>query len=98
LTGKNYKIKEGSWMARIAAWKLGSDAVAFVLGSTIHLHNVSKEEFLSHSKWVKHELKHIEQFSEHGYYNFIWKYLLESIRKGYYNNRYEREAREAENL
>lgn len=85
-------------MARIAAWKLGTDAVAFVLGSTIHLHNVSKEEFLSHAKWVKHELKHIEQFREHGYYRFIWKYLLESIRKGYYNNRYEREAREAENL
>ena len=85
-------------MAAIAAWKLGTDSVAFVLGSTIHLHNVSKEEFLADSKWVKHELKHLEQFREYGYYTFIWKYLLESIRKGYNNNRYEREAREAENL
>ena len=85
-------------MARIAAWKLGSDAVAFVLGNTIHLHNVSATDFLANDKWVKHEYKHIEQFNRYGFYTFIWKYLLESIRNGYYNNKYEIEARAAEDL
>jgi hypothetical protein len=85
-------------MARIAAWKLGSSSVAFVLGTTIHLYNVTEAEFLSNQRWVKHELKHIEQFEEHGYFTFIWKYLVESIRKGYYNNKYEVEARAAEHL
>lgn len=96
LKESNYTIRENSWLARIAAWKLGSKSVAFVLGSTIHLHNVSREEFLINRRWVKHELKHIDQFRQHGYLQFIWKYLVESLRKGYYNNKYEAEARQAE--
>ena len=35
------KIKENSFAALIAAWKLNADSVALVLGSTIHLYNVS---------------------------------------------------------
>ena len=85
-------------MARIAAWKLGSSSVAFVLGNTIHLYNVSEKEFLMNARWLKHELKHIDQFRQHGYFPFIWKYLVESIRNGYYNNKYEVEARAAEDL
>ena len=85
-------------MAKIAAWKLRSSSVAFVLGNTIHLHNVSREDFLRNGRWVKHELRHIEQFREHGYFPFIWKYLVESIRNGYYKNKYEVEARSAEDL
>lgn len=69
-----------------------------VLGKTIHLHNVSKENFLNDSRWLKHELCHIRQFKEHGYILFIAKYLWESLRKGYYNNRFEVEARAAEKL
>ena len=34
----------------------------------------------------------------YGKMNFIVRYLVESIRRGYYNNKYEAEAREAENL
>lgn len=94
----NLQIKENSWVAKVAAWKLGSHAVAIVIGGTIHLSNVSKEQFLSNEKWVKHELCHIHQFQQYGYLNFIIKYLLESIRTGYYKNKYEVEARQAENL
>ena len=94
----DFNIKEHSWLARIAAWKLGSSSVAIVLGKTIHLHNVSCEQFLSNDSWVKHELCHIEQFRQYGYLNFIIKYLLETIRKGYYNNKYEVAARAAEKL
>ena len=94
----DFNIKENSWLARIAAWKLGSSSVAIVLGKTIHLYNVSSEQFLSNDSWVKHELCHIKQFRQYGYLTFIIKYLLESIRKGYYNNKYEVAARVAEKL
>ncbi len=81
----------------MAACKLGCKRVAFVLGSTIHLHNASKEEFLNDERWLRHELCHIRQFREHGFMPFVWKYVIESVRNGYYNNKYEIEAREAEN-
>ena len=83
-------------MARIAAWKLKSSSVAIVFGSTIHLWNSSKEDFLRNERWLKHELCHIRQYKQHGYIGFIVKYLWESIRKGYYNNKFEVEARAAE--
>ena len=98
MANENFTIKENSWLAKIAAKKLGTNAVAMVLGNTIHLYNTSKEEFLQNEKWVKHELCHIRQFKQHGYVIFTIKYLWESLRKGYYNNKYEAEARQAENL
>jgi hypothetical protein len=91
-----FLVKENSWIAKLAAKKLSSENVAIVIGKTIHLHNVSKEDFLKDKNWVKHEMCHIDQFKKYGYFNFIAKYLIESIRRGYYNNKYEVEAREAE--
>ena len=89
-------IKENSLIAKIAAKKLGSDNVAIVIGKTIHLHNVSRETFTKNNCWVKHEMCHIRQFQENGFIPFIFKYLYESMRSGYFNNKYEVEAREAE--
>ena len=91
-----YFIKENSWIAKFAAKKLRSDKVAIVIGKTIHLHNTSKKQFLLNEKWVKHELCHVKQFQQNGYLLFIIKYLWESIRHGYYNNKYEVEAKKAE--
>ena len=93
-----FYIKENSWLAKIAAIKLRSSSVAMVLGKTIHLHNASKEDFLQNKKWVKHELCHVQQFKQHGYLLFIIKYVWESLKKGYYNNKFEVEARAAEDL
>jgi hypothetical protein len=76
---------------------LHSDNVAIVIGKTIHLHNVSKEDFLKDPNWVKHEICHIRQFKKHGFLPFFFKYLWESFRHGYYQNKYEIEARMAEN-
>jgi hypothetical protein len=90
------KIRENSPLAWLAAKKLNSPNVAFVLGNTIHLSGVSKHEFLSVECWVKHELKHVEQFRRYGMARFIILYLLESLRSGYFNNRFEAEARQAE--
>ena len=92
-----FLIKENSWVARIAAWKLKSESVAIVFGKTIHLFNVSKDLFLKDEKWVKHEMCHVRQFEKYGYFHFIIKYLWQSWKHGYYNNKYEVEAREAEN-
>jgi len=94
----SFYIKENSLLAKIAAWKLQSSGVALVMGNTVHLHNTKKEEFLQNSRWLKHELCHIRQFQQHGYLLFIVKYLWESIKNGYYNNKYEVEARAAESL
>jgi hypothetical protein len=91
-----FRIKERSFIARLAAWKLKSEKVAIVIGKTIHLHNTARGEFLQNKQWVLHELKHVEQFKQHGFLSFIFFYLLESIRHGYINNKYEVEARAAE--
>lgn len=93
-----YHIKERSWIARLAAWKLGADKVAIVIGSTIHLHNTAGEEFLQNKRWVLHELKHLEQFRRYGFLRFIFLYLRESVLHGYTNNKYEIEARAAEEI
>jgi len=92
----HFHIKENSWLAKIAAKKLHTSSVAMVLGKTIHLHNTTKEDFLKNTKWVKHELCHVQQFKQYGFFMFVIKYLYESIKVGYYNNKYEVEAREAE--
>jgi hypothetical protein len=93
-----FYIKENSWLAMLAAKKLNAKTVAMVLGKTIHLYGSTKESFLADERWVNHELCHINQFAAHGYVMFTIKYLWESLRVGYYNNKYEVEARVAENI
>lgn len=70
--------------------------MAMVLGRTILLHDTSTQEFVGNRKWIRHELAHIMQFRKHGFLLFLLKYLIESVRNGYYNNKYEVEARVAE--
>lgn len=91
-----FKIRENSIFAKIGAWKLGTGRMAMTIGNTIHLHNTSRQEFLGDQRWLKHELKHVEQYQRYGLVKFLWKYTIESILRGYYNNRFEIEAREAE--
>ena len=58
----------------------------------------ARAEFLDNTRWVKHEMCHIKQFQKEGTIIFITKYLWESIKNGYTNNRFEKEARAAEEL
>jgi Domain of unknown function (DUF4157) len=90
------RVRENSWIAAIAAYKLGVDSVALTLGETIHLHKTSKSGFLADQRWLRHEMTHVAQFRRHGFWKFIFLYLLESLRNGYYHNKFEVEAREAE--
>ncbi len=90
------RIKEDSLLARIAARKLGADSLAFTLGRTIHLHRASRQEFLENTKWLRHEMAHVEQFKKYGFLTFICLYLFETVKRGYYRNKYEVQARKAE--
>ena len=89
----DFKVVERSPFARIARMVLKSSNVAMVLGKTIHLSGVSRDTFLKDEGWLAHELCHIRQFREHGFFRFLWLYLKESWRVGYYNNKFEVEAR-----
>lgn len=90
-----FKIFERSPIAWLARKNLKAANVAMVIGRTIHLSGVNKEEFLQNKAWVAHECCHIKQFKENGFWRFLFLYILESWRVGYYNNKYEVEAREA---
>lgn len=90
------RIKENSRVAKMAAAKMKADKVAIVFGSTIHLHNTNREEFLQDNDWVCHELKHVEQYNQNGFAGFIVKYLFDWLKNGYYNNKFEVEARDSE--
>lgn len=88
------RIVEGSPLARIARWVLKAPSVAMVFGKQIHLSGVNKTDFLKDHYWVEHELCHVQQYKDHGFFGFLSKYLIESCRSGYYNNKFEAEARQ----
>ncbi|MBC7587133.1 MAG: DUF4157 domain-containing protein [Chitinophagaceae bacterium] len=90
------RIKENSLLAKFAAYNLKSDTMALVLGCTIYLHNTTREEFLRNTKWVRHEVAHVKQFQQKGYFRFLVSYLLETFNFGYEFNRYELEAKKKE--
>ncbi len=88
------RIREQSWLARVARWKLGGKGrVAMVIGRTVHLSGATAAEFLADAEWVAHEQVHLRQFQEFGFWRFLGRYLWESARVGYYANKYEVEAR-----
>ena len=80
----NVRIKENSWVAKIAAKKMRADKVAIVFGKTIHLYNTSRAAFLLDNDWVCHELKHVEQYRQNGFAGFLVKYLFEWMLPAYH--------------
>lgn len=70
--------------------KMKGPAAAVTLGRTIVVHPGVR---LSRRLLI-HELTHVRQWEEDPL--FPLRYALESLRRGYWNNRYELEAREAE--
>lgn len=91
------KVKENSLFAAIAAQCIKSHSVAIVLGKTIHLWKVSKQDFLKNQPWLRHEIVHIRQFEHYGFFRFIVMYVMESLNHGYFQNKFEQEARGKEN-
>ncbi|MBJ6107554.1 hypothetical protein JAO73_00915 [Hymenobacter sp. BT523] len=91
---QNLRTWPRSPLARIARLVLRAPRVAMVVGQTVHLSGATREEFLADAEWVAHEAVHLRQYREHGLVRFLWKYLVESARVGYFHNKYEVEARE----
>lgn len=81
----------------MAAQKLRAPGAAIVIRKTIHLWGVTREDFLQTPAWVRHEVAHVYQYKKYGLLSFLYLYLTENARTGYYNNRFEREARSKEN-
>lgn len=93
---RRVRVRENSWLAKRAAKNLKFDYVAMVLGHTIHLHNTTKERFFARPSWVCHELMHVVQYERYGMLGFLFRYFREHLRRGYWNNTLEVEARAAE--
>lgn len=89
-------IRENSLMARLAARRMKSSQLAMVIGHTIHLHGVDRMSFLLDARWVRHEVCHVMQYRELGLFTFLWQYIWEWKRVGYYRNHFEVAARAAE--
>jgi hypothetical protein len=91
------RIVENHLFAHLAACKLRTKkGMAITIGNTIYLHKTTTKQLIEHTSWFRHELKHIEQFQQYGCIGFIIRYLWESLRNGYFNNKYEIEARNNE--
>jgi len=91
------KIREHSRLAYLGARMLGTSSVALTWGPCIHLHGVSRQDFLNNKPWVCHELVHVHQFRQYGLWGFTFRYLWEGMRKGYKRNRWELEANTHQN-
>lgn len=85
-------IKEHSIIAKIAAQLMKEKRLALVINKTIYLYNVSKNDFLQHPTWLAHELVHVQQYQRLGLLKFLFLYLVQSMKNGYQNNLYEKEA------
>ena len=93
---KKVFIKENSFIAKIGAKFLKVDNAALTIGNTIYLHNASKKDLLNNKIWLAHELIHVNQYEKLGKIKFFYLYLIECLRKGYHNCKFEIEAREKE--
>ena len=81
-------FRRGGLPPRVAGWCLGQRSVAAItLWKTIWLGaNTSASEEL-----LLHELRHVQQFEASWTFPFL--YVWESVRRGYWNNRFEVDAR-----
>ena len=79
-------VRERSWFAR-----LHGRARATTRRNTIYLRG-SLDEFLADPELMLHEYFHVLRQWNRGRMN-LWGYLAEWSRRGYWENRYERQAR-----
>jgi hypothetical protein len=86
LADLNYR--RGGLPLRIGGLMLGQSTVAGItLGRTIFLAPATRLE----PELLLHEFRHVQQFSE--VRTFPFRYIWESLRRGYHANRYEADAR-----
>ena len=82
------KVRRGGLPPRVGGWCLGRRSVSGItLWRTIWL----APDAPWAAELLLHELRHVQQFHEHA--GFPLRYIWESVRHGYRQNRYEVEAR-----
>ncbi len=82
------RYRRGGLPLRLGGWMLGQGTVAGItLGRTIFLASTTRLE----PELLLHEFRHVQQFSEG--MTFPFRYIWESLRRGYHANRYEADAR-----
>ena len=82
------RYRRGGLPLRVGGWLLGQATVAAVtLGRTIFLAPATRLD----PELLLHEFRHVQQFSERR--TFPFRYIWESLRRGYHANRYEADAR-----
>lgn len=93
------RIIENHWIARIAAFKLkAKHGMAITIGNKIYTYHANRNDLVYNKSWLQHEIAHVLQFQRYGFIRFLVLYLWESLHKGYYNNKFEAEARDFEIL
>ena len=73
----------------------GQKPYAITLGNTIFV-SCKKQEFLSTPWWVKHELRHVQQYEKEGVFRFLSLYLFYSAFHHNSENPFEKDAENAE--
>lgn len=80
--------RRGGLPVRVAGWFLGQrSAAAITLWGTVFLAPTLSPD----AELLLHELRHVHQFEER--LTFPLQYIWESLRRGYYQNRFEADAR-----
>jgi hypothetical protein len=81
--------RRGGLPVNVAGWFLGQRSVAAItLWRTVFL----SPAVLVDAELLLHEFRHVQQFEASP--TFPLRYLFESVRRGYFANRYEVDARE----
>lgn len=80
-------LRRGGLLVRIAGWPLGQSTAA---GITIRRTVFLAPHVEPDAELLLHELRHAQQFEAD--LAFPLRYLVESLRRGYTNNRYEQDA------
>lgn len=75
------------------AYKLFT-GISNLRGFTTFWHTIYLDEaYWCDERLLAHELTHVRQIDDLGILKFSYKYLIETIKNGYRNNKYEVEAR-----
>lgn len=83
------RFRVGGLPVRVGGWLLGRSRVdAITLGRTIFI----AREVEPSEELLLHELRHVQQFGESR--TFPFRYIWETLRRGYFENLFERDARE----
>ena len=86
LRAARYRV--GGLPLRIGGWSLGATTVSgFTLWRTIWV----EPSFIWEAELLLHEIRHVQQFQASA--SFPIQYVWESLRRGYYANRFEVDAR-----